>query len=360
MLTECHTNIQKNPIMKIRFLHTLFLTTIALFFFSCSNQQGTPVHKSISGKPGELVVVISKENWANEPGKLIRDVIAQPQQGLPQEEPLFTLTDVPKQAFKDIFKSTRNIITTNISSSVEKPGVVYRDNVWASPQATVTINAKTPVQFVQIFNKNSDKIISYLLNREKKRLMETYKRIHENTVLNTLRDKYGMTMLTLPGFKVAEEYEDFLWLKYETPEISQGIFVYWFDYNSDSIFTAEYLLHKRNELFNKFVPGQLDGTYMTTEMEIEPVFNIFEHNGNYAAEMRGLWKVYGDFMGGPYVLLAELDASRQRVVVADGFVYAPSKDKRNLLRQVEAMIYSLEFNDQEKNDKINSEIKMGN
>ncbi len=62
--------------------------------------------------------------------------------------------------------------------------------------------------------------------------------------------------------------------------------------------------------------------------------------------MRGLWRVMNDFMGGPYVSLAELDVKNQRVVVAFGYVYAPSKNKRNLINQVEAMIYSFKFNDQ--------------
>jgi hypothetical protein len=76
--------------------------------------------------------------------------------------------------------------------------------------------------------------------------------------------------------------------------------------------------------------------------------------------MRGLWRLENDFMGGPYVLLAELDASNQRVVIVFGYVFAPSKDKRNLLQQVEAMAYSLKMNKQAENDKINSQIKMGN
>ena len=38
-----------------------------------------------------------------------------------------------------------------------------------------------------------------------------------------------------------------------------------------------------------------------------------------------------------------------------GFVYAPSKDKRNFLRQVEAMIYSLKQNNQADNDKLNQQ-----
>jgi len=47
-------------------------------------------------------------------------------------------------------------------------------------------------------------------------------------------------------------------------------------------------------------------------------------------------------------------------VVADGYVYSPSKNKRNLTRQVEAILYSLQFKDQDKNDKLNSQINMGN
>lgn len=99
---------------------------------------------------------------------------------------------------------------------------------------------------------------------------------------------------------------------------------------------------------------------MTTEHQIPPTFNIFEFKNNYAAEMRGLWRMENDFMGGPFVNLSVLDISNNRVIMLDGFVYAPRFDKRNYLRQVEAIIYSLELPDQAKNDKIKSQIRMGN
>jgi hypothetical protein len=94
---------------------------------------------------------------------------------------------------------------------------------------------------------------------------------------------------------------------------------------------------------------------MATERRIEQISNFLEHNGNYASEIRGLWRVVNDFMGGPYISLAVLDAAKQRVIVAYGYVYAPSKDKRNLLRQVEAMVYSLKLNNQSENDKLNQQ-----
>ena len=57
--------------------------------------------------------------------------------------------------------------------------------------------------------------------------------------------------------------------------------------------------------------------------------------------MRGLWKMVGDMMGGPFVSHARLDEKNQRVVVAEGFVYAPETDKRNFIRRIEAALYTL-------------------
>jgi len=345
--------------MNTKIFGILLFPVLCLIAVSCKNT-GQGITKSITGKQGELVIVISKNAWESTPGELLRKTLAQPQLSLPQEEPIFNLVDIPHDAFTNIFKSTRNIITTHISPTVEKPGVVFQNDVWAYPQATVEINARNAVEFDSLFNKNSDKIIGYFLKAEQNRLKSGYLKTHEKKLLQTLETKFQARVYCPPGFNTATEKENFLWARYDTPEITQGVFFYTIPYTSDSIFTPNYLLNFRDSLLKAYVPGPAKGSYMSTERKIEPVVNTFEHNGNYAVEMRGLWRLENDFMGGPYILLAELDASRQRVFICDGFVYAPQKNKRNYLRQVEAMIYTLSFLDQEKNNKINSQIKMGN
>ena len=187
-----------------------------------------------------------------------------------------------------------------------------------------------------------------------------YKKYYEKLVYNTLNEDFGVTMHVPPGFAIARQKENVLWYKYETREISQGIILYTIPYTSDSTFTVDYLVAKTDSVLEINIPGPTDGSYMAIEKRLDQVFNIFEHNNNYTAEMRGLWRLENDFMGGPYISLSELDATNQRIVVAMGYVFAPSKEKRNLLQQVEAMIYSLKLNDQDKNDKINSQVKMGN
>jgi hypothetical protein len=326
---------------------------------SCSNDSQI-LHKTITGKASELVVVISTDSWKGAPGVLIRETLAQPQMGLPQDEPIFDVIDVPHNAFKSIFRSTRNILRTSISSNVEKEGISFTDDVWAYPQATVQIRAKSAKKFEEIFTENKNTILSYFIAAEKERLTMNYKKFYDKGVYNVLNRDYGLTMKVPPGFAITEQKKDFIWVKYDTPEIQQGIILYSFPYVSDSAFTVDYLLDVRDKMLKINIPGPTEGSYMTTEKRFEQLFNIHEHGGNYASDMRGLWRVQNDFMGGPYVSLAELDATNQRVVVAFGYVYAPSKDKRNLLRQVEAMIYSMKLNDQAKNDKINSQIRMGN
>jgi hypothetical protein len=97
---------------------------------------------------------------------------------------------------------------------------------------------------------------------------------------------------------------------------------------------------------------------MIAENRVPNLFNITRKDGNYAAETRGLWRVENDFMGGPFVNLAILDLLQNRVVVLDGYVYAPGKDKRNFLRQVEAMMYSARFTNQADIDKVNKQMEL--
>lgn len=327
--------------------------------FSCSDA-GSRIYKNITGKAGEIVVVISEQSWESAPGVVIRETLAQPHAALPQDEPIFDIINIPHGAFTDIFKSTRNIIQTNISTNTKAESVVFNNDVWAYPQATVQINAKNAGRFVEIFNENRNEILSYFLDAEKRRLTANYGKYYEEAVYNILDRDFDVTLKVQPGFRVMAQKKDFLWTQYDTPETFQGIIVYTFPYVSDSAFTAAYQLCMRDSILKANVQGPTAGSYMNTEKNIDQITSYTVHNGNYANEMRGLWRVENYFMGGPYISLAALDAANRRVVVAFGYVYAPGNDKRNLLRQIEAMVYSLKFNNQEENNRLNRELAVRN
>lgn len=337
----------------------IVLAGISMLIFSCNSKPGARM-ETITGKSGEVIVLIGKETWKGKTGSVIRQVLAQPQSSLPQEEPMFNLIDVPPEAFKDLFKTSRNILTVKISSTYTEPKVEFTNDTWAYPQAVINIQASSPENFEELFRENGDKIIAYFLKAEKDRLKMTYKASHEKGVYKTLLDDYKIKLYVPTGFNIVKKDSDFVWIRYDTPLITQNILIYTYPYDSDSAFTTNYQLAKRNLYTKTHVKGAIPGSYMTTEMELPCDFNIFKYNGNYASEMRGLWRVENDFMGGPFISLSALDASRRRVVTVEGNVFAPKNNKRNYLRQVEAMVYSLEFPNQNVNDKITNQLESGN
>jgi len=334
------------------------LVILTLIWLSCDNP-GAKLD-TITGKAGEVVIVIGKETWKGSSGSLIREVLAQPQASLPQEEPMFNLIDVPPEAFINLFKTSRNILTVKISPSFTEPKIEFVNDTWAFPQAVINIQASSPENFEELFKANSDKILSYFIKAEKDRLKSVYRKSHERAIYKALHDDFKIDLYVPVGFNIVKKDSSFVWIRYDTPLITQNILIYIYPYDSDSTFTKNFQLVKRNLVTKANVAGALPGSYMTTEMEIPQDFNILKHNGNYASEMRGLWKVERDFMGGPFINLSVLDASRRRVVTIEGNVYAPKNDKRNYLRQLEAMIYSLEFPSQKINDKITNQLESGN
>ena len=108
--------------IRLKKLNRLFILFMGIVIASCASDSQV-MHKNITGNAGELVVVISKNAWEGSTGKLIRQTMAQSQLGLPQDEPIFDVIDVPHAAFKSIFKTTRNIIQTSISVNVKNEGV---------------------------------------------------------------------------------------------------------------------------------------------------------------------------------------------------------------------------------------------
>lgn len=83
---------------------------------------------------------------------------------------------------------------------------------------------------------------------------------------------------------------------------------------------------------------------MSSEKEFNPYSKEINFNGIYAIETRCLWKVEGDFMGGPFINYTYIDEKNNRVIMLDGYLYSPRKPKRDLLKQLEAILYTYKQN----------------
>ena len=145
--------------------------------------------------------------------------------------------------------------------------------------------------------------------------------------------------------------EDFIWASDDGLSTIQNICIYSLPYVSEKMFTKKPYIALRDTVMKRNIPGDKPGMWMQTNPEFVWTKNIGV-NGQYAMEARGLWEMRNDAMGGPFISHSRIDKKNGRVIVVEGFVYAPEKMKRTMLRRLEAALYTLETpSDEDDNTK---------
>ena len=320
---------------------TILVALATMIFAGCNNVR-EKVLPQVSGKAGEVVIVIEDQVWKSTADTII-NILKADVPGLPQSEPMFDVVRIPNSAFTEIFQRHRNIISCRIASDSTASIKVAHD-LWATPQTVIQIVAPSSQAFEQLFADNRDNIVGLLLKAEQDRIIKNYSTFPERQVMNKLAKATGVTMTIPKGYTFDMDTNNFVWISHETPEISQGLFVYYYDYTDSLMLTRDSLIAMRNRMCKAYVGGPSDGSYMTTVgFEDVTTFRSFNLHGRYTAELRGLWETRGDFMGGPFVSITQYDEKHGRIVTVDGYVYAGKKDKRNYMRQVEAIMSTMQF-----------------
>ena len=330
-----------------------FIAAAVLTLASCSEQaRKQALLPNISGKAGEVVVVIGQDNWEGAVGTTLRDSLACDFPQLPQKEPLFTLVNVPQAAFTSMFQIHRNIIIINISKDVTEPGVLYRTDVWAAPQCVIRVNAPDSETAVQLLKENNSTIIGMLEEAERSRMIRNARKYEQQSLAPIVTDMVGGSPHFPSGYKLKKKTDDFIWITYEPEYVTQGILIYKYpvEKGKDMMDKAN-LIAANEETLKNNVPGMFDNTYMTISTFAPPTVKYMKYKGLEFAEIRGLWEVHNDYMGGPFVTHVFYSPDGQYMIGLEGFVYAPKYDKRHYLRQVESIIYSFEWAKTEDNAK---------
>ena len=312
--------------MKHKFLALVFAV---LALAGCRNDKKGTLLPNVSGKAGEVLVTIEREQWEGNLGVAIRDVLAADTPYLAQREPLFALSNVPPGAF--------------INPQNQMEGVVYKSNVWAQPQAVVQINAHDEDEALSLFEHDCVIISEYFEQAERDRVIANAKLYEERVLQDPVAAVTGGILHFPSGYRCRKVTDDFVWIADEKQYTNQTVLVYKYPVSGEDVFSLQSIISKRNEIMQANVPGMFDGSYMTTSSAQEPVCRSLSYKGRAFMETRGFWEVHGDFMGGPFVSHSFYSLDGKDIIVLEAFVYAPRYDKRQYLRQVESLLYSFEW-----------------
>ena len=336
--------------MKRFFTYLILAITAVMVLTSCSEaKRKKALLPNISGKAGEVIIVIDKAAWEGVVGSTLRDTLAADCPFLPQREPLYTLVNVAPSGFNNMFQIHRNIILVNINSSVVEPGVVFRQDVWAAPQCVININAADNETAVALIKDNSEKMKAFLEQSERDRVISNAKKYEELVIAPTVSEIIGGSPHFPSGYRIKMKTNDFVWVTYEPQYTQQSILLFKYPVvKGEEMLSRENLIADINKMLEKNVPGMFENTYMTIASVATPSLKYMKYKGHEFAELRGLWDVHNDFMGGPFVAHAFYSQDGKDVIVLFSFVYAPKYDKRHYLRQVESLLYSFEWRKDEK------------
>lgn len=330
---------------KSLFLLSLFIFIFGLFNQGCNPKTSGKLLPNITGKSGEVIIIIEPSYWSGATGDTLKKIFTQLYPSLPQEEAIFTIAHIKHADFNYVFKTHRNLIFIDFNKDISKDStqIIIKKNIWAHGQLIFDCKARNDIKMAEAISKQRSKIVSLINGKERERITRSYNKLPERKIISYLKNKFSINMPVPAGYHLNIDTTNFAWISREEPDLSQGLIVYSYSYSDTNTFTLNYLVKKRNNFLKKYLPGPLDGTWMTTENRIGLNFNEFTYHNHYFAEVRGLWRVENDFMGGPFVSVTTLDKKRNRIITAEGYFYGPKFKKREYVRQLETIIYNLKI-----------------
>ncbi|RZJ63689.1 MAG: DUF4837 family protein [Flavobacterium sp.] len=310
-----------------------------LSFIACKKDEH--LDSLSSGNINEISIIINDALWNGEVGDSIRKKLAAPVDGLPQEEPLFTLNQYHEGSLEGSFKKRRNIIVVNKTG---KKSFKLDKNRYCSPQNVFTVTGKSIDEVLLLIEMHSDEIISTIRQTE---IAENQKRNEKSGLLDKKRfsDQYAISIHVPSSYSYALQNDQFLWLKKDIPSGNTNILFYKVPYEvieKDKTIINN-IIKMRDSIGNMYVHGQEPGTYMVTEEAYSPYLFMTSFQDKRAFETRGNWEMANDFMGGPFLNYAIRDDKNKCYLIIEGFIYSPSSPKRDLIIELESIIKSVQF-----------------
>ena len=322
----------------------LLYTILFSLLISCtSTERKITLPNSTTSSMNQVLVVMQNDLWQGIEGDELRKVTGEEVLGLPQREPQFRVTQIPVNAFKNLFKLHRNILIVAIA---KENGFSVKTNKYASPQTIITLNATNQESLISLIQEKKAVITSAFKNADIEVLQRKLgKSQFDTSKLKTL-ENLGVHLEIPINYRLVDDTGDFLWMRKSVKQgQSMNIIAYELPINSTADSEGQNIVSIRDTIGKKYIPGQYDGTYLITEQAYSPHTFLVELDGKKTFETRGKWEVKGDFMAGPFLNYTVVDKANNRLVVVEGFTYAPTTNKRDFMFELEVILKTLKIKD---------------
>lgn len=320
------------------------LMVAGVLCLSCSDGGRERRKPASKGLPSELLLVVDKDLWHTDLADTLDIITKGDVPGLMQHEDYFRTVRVYAEDYRRNYTTMHSKLYVRRNTSLKSACIGVSRDVSAVPQIEVTVEGPDVEGLRALLSRSGgylrDVIGDFQIGMRQNALRHRFSR----KVRDDLHEVLGMTMYAPAGIVATKKGLDFLWGGSNLNERDLNVVVYAYPWDGGDVLNVEGFVRKRDSVMMANIPGGGPDQWMETVCEAgKPVVTsrIRTVDGRPVQEVRGLWQMRNAALGGPFVSIVRVDSAQGRVVAAEGFVYSPGTDKRDLVRQVEAAIRTL-------------------
>ena len=356
---------------KISFRNPVWILLLVVSIGGCRQDVVTARYGGMPaafGKANKLTVVADSSWWEAGLKDSVDFTFGAPFLLLPSPEPLYDLSFVTWKELGD-FPVKRELRTyliishaglqggnlddfmrKDLGDNLNTPGseftVKVAKNRWASGQIVVYIYGNNEKAVYDAIRQSGPGILAKLKEHDLPILESQTYAAQEDPAINRQVKAFAGVNMRLPGeYVVAVEKEETLWLRKELSDISLGILLKKVAYRNQNQFQKEGFRSMQDSMtrvVGSSVPD-METRMMIDDRYLPLFFSNLEMDDQYALEVRGLWRMHNDVMGGPFLSYAIQTPAKDSILLATGFIYGPGKKKREWMQQLELILKSITF-----------------
>ena len=217
---------------------------------------------------------------------------------------------------------------------------------YAKPQVLSQIKGLDPDEMIFLLEENEKLIKGVFTENEVK---EKRRRISKALSKDRqIQNKFNFQIKYPSAYKIIKDTTNFIWLQKSVMKGHLNLIVYTIAESAINYKNiSKSIIKIRDSIGKIYIPGRLNGSYMITEKAYRPYYYKTSLENKKSLLTKGTWEVANDYMAGPFVNYIIEDKTKKRLLVIEGFAFAPSVNKRDYMFELETIIKSFSLTDRD-------------
>lgn len=329
-----------------RIIFNTIVCALMLLIGGCRTKTTLPESNTM-GKAYDVVVMCNDDAWRGELSYAVCDMLEERAPGLTRPEGYFNIVKQTEPAkATELDKKYPNLLVISVNPAATQATYSISKNIYARPQTVITITAPYVEAATEFVVAATDTIRAEFEKAERNKSNRANAARPAEQLMEDFKAHTGLDMV-IPAYfyKATTRDKELLWYIRDFPKRADYIFA--FTTPIDSTLPEDMqALSVVSAIDNKLATISSKGaqhSYMRLSNEpssitLTPDVVI---GGKPWLEIRAWWEVANDFMGGPMVAFVNVDARTAKATVIMFALYAPEDPQRNLLRDLEHLVYTI-------------------